>query len=204
MADRQTVFVVDDDPNFQRAMVWLLNSVGHSTRAFDSPGDFLNAYRPDMAGCLVTDLRMPQMSGVQLLERLRGTGSAMPVIVVTAHGSVPTSVQAMKLGALDFLEKPFEEQQFLDLVNAALETDRADRLRNRRRLALAAAVQALSDREATVLRAALAGQSNLQIAGALGIGVKTVETYRARVLQKSGHASWADLRVALEHLDITI
>lgn len=204
MPERQTVFVVDDDPSFQRALVWLLNSVGHHTRAFASPGEFLDAFRPDMAGCLVTDLRMPQMSGVQLIERLRGTGTAIPVIVVTAHGSVPTSVQAMKLGALDFLEKPFEEQQFLDLVNAALETDRAARLRNHRRRALAAAVQALSDREATVLRAALAGQSNQQIAGALGIAVKTVETYRSRVLQKSGHASWADLRVALEHLDVSI
>lgn len=204
MPDGETVFVVEDDANFRQALVWLLEGAGHRSRAFATARDFLDQIAPEIAGCLITDLCMPEVSGIQLLERLRDMGVAIPAIVVTGHGSIPASVRAMKLGAIDFLEKPFGEQQLLGLVAQGLEQDRAGRQSARERQNLVRALASLSPREDAVLRAALAGRAIQQIADGLGIGVKSVETYRLRILQKAGQPTWVDLRVALERLDVSV
>jgi FixJ family two-component response regulator len=189
-----TVHVIDDDPALRKALVWLMESVGHQTVAYASAQTFLENWNADQSGCIVTDMRMPEMSGIELLKRLRSDGNDIPVILISAHGTVSTSVRAMKLGALDFLEKPFDEQALLDLVNGALAEDRRRRTNELHRRVLAKRIALLSEREHEVLNSILAGLSNRQIAQAMDISPKTVETYRSRILEKTGVARMDELR----------
>lgn len=185
MNDQQpTVFVVDDDPGVGDAISLLLRSVGLRTRVFTSASEFLAAHDPEAAGCLVLDVRMPGMSGLDLQERLREMGSWLPIIFVTAHGDVPMAVDAMKAGAIDFVQKPFRDQDLLDKIHEALEVDarlRSDRID---REEINTRLESLSPREREVLDLMVEGKPNKAIALALGISQRTVEIHRARVMEK--------------------
>ncbi len=199
MSEDWVVFVVDDDPPVRDSLALLLTVAGFPVRTFASAEAFLAAWQPHWRGCLLTDVRMPGMSGVALQQALRERGIRLPVIVMTGHGDVPLAVQAMKAGAVDFLEKPFDDAQLLerleqcrreDLARLAKEADRA-----RRR----AALERLTPRERQVLDCLLAGKPNKIIAAELGISPRTVEVHRARVMEKLGVHSLPELvRLVLE------
>lgn len=178
------VFVVDDDPGVGDAIRLLLRSVGLPAQVYYSAADFLEAYDPTLAGCLVLDVRMPGMSGLDLQERLRGMGSTLPIIFITAHGDVPMAVNAVKAGAAEFLQKPFRDQELLDKVqealatNARLRADHADLDEVRARIA------SLTPREREVMDLVVEGKPNKNIAKELGISQRTVEIHRARVMEK--------------------
>jgi two-component system response regulator FixJ len=191
-ADR-TVFVVDDDEAALDSLVVLLRSEGLNPKAFSSAEAFLRQLSPDARGCVISDVRMPGMDGVQLLKTLKGMGCALPVLVITGHADVTVAVQAMKAGAADFIEKPFESELILRLVRACLEENdeavdaNAKVVRVRRRL------ESLTARERQVLELIIAGSSNKQIAASLAISPRTVEIYRANVMSKMRADSLSDL-----------
>jgi FixJ family two-component response regulator len=188
-----TVYVVDDDDGMRRALSLLLNTVGYKTAAFANPKEFLEKFRPDAAGCLVLDIRMPGMSGLELQQHLNRMGSMLPVIFITGHGDVPMAVQAMKEGAFEFVQKPFRDQDLLDRVNHALEQDR----KNRGTLALRAEVlqrfESLTAREKQVMELVVDGAPNKVIAIDLGLSERTVEIHRAKVMEKMSARSVAHL-----------
>jgi len=179
-----TVFVVDDDPAVGDAIRLLLRSVGVSSEVFFSAAEFLEGFDPNRPGCLVLDVRMPGMSGLELQWRLSGVGSTLPIIFLTAHGDVPMAVNAVKAGAVDFLQKPFRDQELLDKIQEALAANhrlqaaRADRddIRNR--------MDSLTRREREVMDLVVEGKPNKNIARDLGISQRTVEIHRARVMEK--------------------
>ena len=181
-----TVHVVDDDKAYLQSLLGLMKSVGYRAEGHATAVDFLREWRPGDAGCVITDMRMPQMSGIELLQHLRHDGMDIPVILVSAHATVATSVRAMKLGALDFLEKPVDEQTLLDLVNQAVKREWLRRTRQAERDLLQDRLGLLSDRERQVLRSVLSGLPNRDIAHLMGISPKTVDTYRSRILDKTG------------------
>jgi two-component system, LuxR family, response regulator FixJ len=187
------VFLVDDDRGIRDSLRWLVESVGLQLIAYPSAQDFLDAFRPDTPGCLLLDIRMPGMSGLDLLERIRSDGIDIPVIILTAHGDIPMAVRALKSGALDFLEKPFSDQVLLDQVNVALEQDRKNRSRKAAEAELLKRVQALSPRERTVMIKVAEGMSNKSIARELGLSQKTIEVHRAHVMSKVHAGSVAEL-----------
>ena len=188
-----TVFVVDDDPGIRDSLTWLLQSVGLAVEAYGSAREFLEGGGPDRPGCLVLDVRLPGMGGLDLLANLRNRQSGMPVIVVTGFGDVRTAVRAMKCGALDVMEKPVEDQLLLDRVHQAIELDQQMRAADARRRAARALFDLLSRRERQVLRFVTAGRPNKWIAAELGLAPKTVETYRAALMRKLGVHSVAEL-----------
>ena len=202
MLDQEYVFVIEDDPDLRRAIDWLLKSVGYKSRSYASAGEFFGAFKPEMGGCVITDLRLPGMSGIDLMHKLRALGATTPVIVITAHGSVPTSVLAMKLGALDFLEKSFDDQVLLDLVNKGMAEGRLRKAEADSRRSLVTALGILSARETAVLHAAVYGLSCKETAEKLHVSHKTVHTYRTRLLQKTNFPTIAELRIAIERLSI--
>jgi two-component system, LuxR family, response regulator FixJ len=188
-----TVYVVDDDDGMRRALSLLLNTVGYKTAAFASPREFLDKFKTDAAGCLVLDIRMPGMSGLELQQHLNRMGSMLPVIFSTGHGDVPMAVQALKEGAFDFVQKPFRDQDLLDRINHALELDKE----NRGTLALRADVlrrfESLTPREKQVMQMVVDGAANKVIAIDLGLSERTVEIHRAKVMEKTGARSVAHL-----------
>ena len=188
-----TVYVVDDDDGMRRALSLLLNTVGYKTSAFASPKEFLDKFRPEFPGCLVLDIRMPGMSGLELQQHLNRMGSMLPVIFITGHGDVPMAVQAMKEGAFEFVQKPFRDQDLLDRINHALELDKE----NRSTLALRADVlqrcESLTPREKQVMDMVVDGAANKVIAIDLGLSERTVEIHRAKVMEKMGARSVAHL-----------
>jgi two-component system response regulator FixJ len=188
-----TIYVVDDDDGMRRALSLLLNTVGYKTAAFASPKEFLDKFRPDVPGCLVLDIRMPGMSGLELQQHLNRMGSMLPVIFITGHGDVPMAVQAMKEGAFEFIQKPFRDQDLLDRINHALELDKE----NRSILALRAEVsqrfESLTPREKQVMGMVVDGAANKVIAIDLGLSERTVEIHRAKVMEKMGARSVAHL-----------
>jgi two-component system, LuxR family, response regulator FixJ len=188
-----TVYVVDDDDGMRRALNLLLNTVGYKTAAFASAKEFLDRFKPDDAGCLVLDIRMPGMSGLELQQHLNRMGSMLPVIFITGHGDVPMAVQAMKEGAFEFVQKPFRDQDLLDRINHALELDKS----NRSTLALRADVlqrfESLTPREKQVMQLVGDGLANKVIAIDLGLSERTVEIHRAKVMEKMGARSVAHL-----------
>ncbi|MCC7409906.1 MAG: response regulator transcription factor [Phycisphaeraceae bacterium] len=190
---KPTVFVVDDEPAVQQSLQWLLESVGLPVQTFSSASEFLGYWRSEMPGCLLLDLRMPGISGVELMEQLRQLGSIMPIIVVTAHGDVPVAVHAMKAGAMEFIEKPYSDQLLLDRVQAAMELDAQRRRELASRTAMADRVSSLTPRERQVMEMVVAGQSNRQIAAGLSLSEKTVEVHRAHVMEKMRAGSLAQL-----------
>jgi len=189
-----TVYVVDDDPGVLESVRWLLESVDLDVRTFDNPQDFLESF-DDQAGpaCLLVDIRMPGMSGLDLQDWLNREGHTLPVVFLTAHGDVPLAVRAMKSGALEFIEKPYNAQQLIDTVQHAIDTHRQQKVEGARRHRVYARVQQLTPREREVARMVVGGLSNKGIAGELGLSPKTVEVHRGRVMGKMGAASTAEL-----------
>ena len=188
-----TVFIVDDDEAMRSSLQWLIESVGLSVECFESAEAFLNAYHPGRSGCLLLDVRMPGMGGLELQEYLRRHEISIPVIIITGHGDVPMSVRAMKEGAIDFIEKPFNDELLLDAIRNALSVDEQQRWEQTQRAELASRLSLLTPREHEVMDMVTAGKSNKEIANALGVSAKTVEAHRAKVMDKMQAGSLAEL-----------
>jgi len=193
MPDAPTVFVVDDDEAVRDALRLLIASVGLAVETFATAGELLAAVDAQTRGCLVLDVRMPGMSGLELQERLSAMGAVLPIIFITGHGDVPMAVRAMKAGALDFLLKPFHDQNLLDRIHQALDRDRDEVRELERRAALRERAATLTPREREVLDAVVEGHANKVIAGRLGLSQRTVEIHRAKVMEKMQASSLADL-----------
>lgn len=187
------VHVVDDDQSIRRAMELLMKSVGLRYRIFESGAAFLDYYTADCCGCLVLDIRMPGIGGLDLQERLRGMGCTMPVIFITGFGDVPMAVEAMQNGAFDFLEKPFRDQDLLDRVAAALDADSAHREEAEAAGDIARRTARLTNREREVYDLVVTGKPNKVIAHELGVSQRTIEIHRARVMEKMEARSLAEL-----------
>ncbi|MDD5297921.1 MAG: response regulator [Rhodocyclaceae bacterium] len=188
-----TVYIVDDDEAIRDALSWLFQSRGVKTADWPSAETFLAACTPDMSGCLLLDVRMEGMSGLQLFDRLQELNCPLPVIFLTGHGDVPLAVAALKKGALDFLEKPFNDNELVDRVIQALEQDALRRARQAEGASQAARVASLSERERQVMELILAGKLNKLIADELSIAMRTVEVHRARIFEKMGVKSAVEL-----------
>ncbi len=195
----RTVFVVDDDDGVRTSLGILLDSSGYQAVAFGSAGDFLAQYDPGRPGCLLLDMRMPEMTGMELLQQLASRGAFLPVIFITGHGDVPMAVEAMKAGAFDFLQKPFNPRDLLERVERALAADQEARQVLLRIEELRRREASLTPREREVMALIVAGRANKVIAMDLGLSERTVEIHRARVMEKMATRSVAHLvRMALE------
>jgi len=188
-----TAYVVDDDESIRTLWRWLLDSNGISVEAFASAKEFIAAYRPGGPGCLVLDLRLPGMSGLELQAYLRQREVAIPIVFVTGHGDVPTAVSALKGGAVDFIQKPFSYREVLQIIRRAFKRDAEIRDEHAKRSQVAGRVAALTEREREVMLRVIEGKLNKVIADELGISVKTVEFHRAKVMEKMGADSVAGL-----------
>jgi RNA polymerase sigma factor (sigma-70 family) len=188
-----TVFVVDDDEGVRNSLRFLLKSVGLAARTLSSASEFLNTYHPSQPGCLVLDVRMPGMSGLELQQQLNVRGATIPVIFITGHGDVPMAVEAMQHGAFDFLQKPFRDQDLIDRIQRALERDARSRTALAQHARIQERIDSLTPREREVLTLIAQGKSNKVMAAQLGVSQRTVEIHRARVMEKSGAASLAQL-----------
>ena len=197
-AEKESVYVIDDDEAVRQALAFQLGSAGIDVRTYESASAFLKVAPSVRAGCIITDMKMPEVSGIELLRRLRELKVAVPVIVITAHGDVPLAVEAMKIGAVDFLEKPFEDEVLLASVQSALDRNNREQKRQAERGTIERRLAALSPRERDVLEGLVAGHSNKQIAYDHGISPRTVEDYRAGLMTKMHATSLSDLvRMAL-------
>ncbi|MGB6604020.1 MAG: response regulator transcription factor [Steroidobacteraceae bacterium] len=188
-----TIFVVDDDEGVRNSLKFLLKSVGLATRAFASADEFLAAYRPDQPGCMVLDVRMPGMSGLELQQQLNLRGAVVPVIFITGHGDVPMAVEAMQQGAFDFLQKPFRDQELIDRIQRALEQDAQNRAALAQHDKIRSRLESLTEREREVLGLLTSGKQNKTMAAELGLSQRTVEIHRARIMEKTGAGSLAQL-----------
>jgi FixJ family two-component response regulator len=194
-----TVFVVDDDEAVRTSLRLLLKSVGLPVETFASAQEFLDQFDPNRAGCLVLDIRMPGMSGLELQMHLNERHSIMPIVFITGHGDVPMAVEAMQAGAVDFIQKPFRDQDLIDRINRALEKDREMRSQLRERDEIRRRMSQLTPREREVLDLVTQGKANKVIAGDLNVSQRTVEIHRARVMEKMGANSLAHLvRMVIE------
>ncbi len=201
MPAESLVHVIDDDEAVRDSLEFLFDSSGLPVRTYESAVSFLAAMAPDLAGCIVTDIRMPEMGGLELLRELRGRGVQVPVIVITGHGDVPLAVEAMKGGAADFLEKPFDDERLLAVVRRSLEEADSPSAPppGSEQAEIRARIATLSQRERQVLRRLVDGQLNKTIAWDLGISARTVEVYRAKLMSKMDAQAFADLvRMALQ------
>lgn len=188
-----TVFVVDDDADVRRALGRLLRSVAYETQLFSSSGEFLAAHDSELPGCLILDLAMPEMNGLEVQASLAATGCHRPIIFLSGNGSIATSVTAMRAGAVTFLTKPVENCDLFAAVDEGLRLDAEERARGLRRHAVSERLATLTPRERQVLTHVVAGRLNKQIAADLGTVVKTIKVHRARVMQKMGVRSLAQL-----------
>lgn len=188
-----TVFIVDDDEAVRSSLRLLLKSVGLPAVAYGSARDFLAAWDPEQPGCLVLDVRMPNMSGLELQEELNRRGAIIPVIFITGHGDIPMAVEAMQHGAFDFLQKPFRDQDLIDRIQRAIERDARNRAQLREKDRIRARYASLTPREREVLALVTAGKANKVMAGDLGVSQRTVEIHRARVMEKMEASSLAQL-----------
>src|SRR5678815_4418047 len=193
MKSPPTVFVVDDDAPVRDGLKLLLRSVGHRVETCASAQEFLDLYTDDRPGCLVLDVRMPGMSGLDLQERLNERRAILPIIFITGHGDVPMAVEALQAGALDFLQKPFRDQELLDRIARALEKDASNRRELVELKQIAARFAELTPRERAVMDLVVQGKANKVIAGDLDISQRTVEIHRARVMEKTQAGSLAHL-----------
>jgi RNA polymerase sigma factor (sigma-70 family) len=193
-----TVFVVDDDQAMRNSLKWLISSVGMRVECFGSADEFLASHHGGGAGCLLLDVRMPGMSGLELQEILAERNITLPVIIITGHGDVAMAVRAMKAGAIDFIEKPFNDELLLDAIRNALALDERRRDVQLERAEVAQRLEQLTPREREVMEMVTEGKSNKEIAAELGVSAKTVEAHRARVMEKMRAGSLAELvRMAL-------
>jgi FixJ family two-component response regulator len=197
------VFLVDDDAAVLRAVTRLLQTNGYEVRAFDSSQAFMDAHDPERPGCLLLDVAMPGVGGLELQQRIAAAGMERAIVFITGQGDIPTSVRAMKAGAVDFLTKPFDRAQLIAAVESAIEQDRSMRRKRAERRSIEERVATLTWRERQVFEHVLGGQLNKQIAAALGTAEKTVKTYRGRVMRKMQAASLADLVRMGERIGVT-
>ncbi len=195
------IYVVDDDAAVCDSLTLLLKSVKLRAQAFRSAAEFLEHYDPGQHACLVADIRMPGMSGLELQAALKRLGAPIPLIFVTAYGDVPMAVEAMKSGALDFIEKPFRDQDLLDRVNQALARDRKRRAEEERVASIRKRLSSLTPRETEVMQCVIQGDSNKLIAARLGVSRRTVEIHRANVMQKMSTRSVAMLVRAVQSVE---
>ena len=201
MSNQQTVFVVDDDSAVRDSLQWLLESVGMSVKAYGSANALLAEADESCRGCLVVDLRLPGLSGLDLMDQLTSKGIKLPTIMITGHGDVTAAVRAMKAGAIDFIEKPFNDEILLDRVRAALAMDVEQFASVEYLREIEARAQRLTPREVQVMALVVQGKLNKQIATELGLSHKTIEVHRAHVMEKMQAGSLAQLvrmSVALE------
>ena len=203
MSAQPTVFVVDDDPAMRDSLGFLIGSVGKRVETFDSAESFLSAYDHARPGCIVLDVRMPGLSGLELMEKLQSDSLAPPVILVTGHGDIPMSVRALKAGAFDFIEKPFSDQVLLERIQQALQTDSVDRAAARERGEIGKRAERLTARETQVFELVVEGKPNKVGGDDLGLSQKTVEVHRAHVMEKMRAESFADLVKMAVVLDVT-
>ncbi len=197
---RPTAYIVDDDESIRSLWRWLLESNGTAVETFATAKEFIDAYQPGGPACLVLDLRLPGMSGLELQEYLREREIAIPIVFVTGHGDVPTAVSAIKGGAVDFIQKPFGYREVLAIIQRAFERDAEIREKRARRSQVAERVAALTEREREVMQRVIEGKLNKVIANELGISVKTVEFHRAKVMEKMGADSVAGLvQLMMQH-----
>jgi two-component system response regulator FixJ len=197
-SDKAVIHVIDDDEAMRQSLAFLLGTVGMEVQTHDSAVAFLEVAPTVKAGCVITDVRMPGLSGIELLRRLRELKLGIPVIVITGHGDVPLAVEAMKIGAVDFLEKPFDDEVLLASVRSAINRLAQDQERQAERSEVEGRLATLSKRERDVLEGLVAGLANKEIAYQLGISARTIEIYRANLMTKMQAGSLSDLvRMAL-------
>ena len=198
MQKRGTVYVVDDDEAVRDSLQWLLEGKDYRVRCFESAEAFLSRYDPREVACLIADIRMGGMSGMELQERLLERSSPLPVVFITGHGDVPMAVESMKKGALDFIQKPFNQEQLIALVDRMLDHAQESFSVQQQAANREALLSKLTTREAQVLERIVAGRLNKQIADDLGISIKTVEAHRANIMEKLAANTVADLlKIAL-------
>jgi len=193
ISDEATVFLVDDDDAVRDALGLLLDSAGLRTAAYPSATDFLAKYDPDRPGCLVLDIRMPAMSGMELQAALTERSVNIPIIFLSGHGNVSMSATAFRSGAVDFLEKPFDENVLLERIHEAIRQDRSNRETNARRATASARLAALTRREHEVMLLIVTGHANKEIATKLNLSTRTVETHRGRIMEKTAAQSLTEL-----------
>ena len=178
------IFVVDDDQTLRGSLCWLLESLNLNVQTYASAHEFLSSYDPVQPGCLLLDVRMPEISGLQLQDMLKKRRIRIPVIIITGHSDVSMAVRAMKAGALDFIEKPFHDQELLECVQQALAVDARQRLEEEQQRIAVERLESLTPREREVLEKVICGKLNKMIATELGISMKTVEAHRAKIMEK--------------------
>src|SRR3984957_17207215 len=191
--ERAVVFVIEDDSSMRVALEDLVSTVGLEVRAFATPQGFLDSKPPDAPGCLVLDVRLPGMSGLAFQQELAKEGLALPVIFITGHGDIPMSVRAMKAGAVEFLTKPFHDQDLLDAIHTAIERDRKRRRETLRLAELRARFATLTERERQIMTLVVIGRANKQIAAQLALSEMTVKVHRGQVMRKMHAASLPEL-----------
>ena len=184
VSSQSTVFIVDDDDAVRESLEWLITSENMNVQSYSSAQEFLSAYDPGQSGCLVLDVRMPGMSGLELQERLKKNELKIPIIIMTAYGDVPSAVRAMRDGAVDYVEKPFNGQYLVERIRIALDQDVKNRAKYARQAKSSALLSLLTCRENQVVDLIVMGHSNKKIAEELGISHKTVEAHRAHIMQK--------------------
>ena len=200
MTDAPEVFVVDDDPSVRSSLKFLISTVGLHVETFDSAEAALQKLTPDAPGCLVLDVRLRGLSGLDLQSELAARNCQVPIVFITGHGDIPMSVRAMKAGAVEFLTKPFRDQDLLDAVRVALERDRTRREQEKEKIELQQRFDSLTSREREVISMVVAGKLNKQIADQLGTAENTIKVHRSRAMDKMHAQSVADLVRMFEKL----
>ena len=198
------VFVVDDDPSVRRAIKRLVESVGLHVELFGSATEFINSSRPDVASCLVLDIRLPGISGLDFQRELVQAKNEIPMIFITAHGDIPMTVRAMKAGAVEFLTKPFRDQDLLDAIQVGLERDRVRRQRQAETAMLRERLESLTPREREILPLVVSGRLNKQVGAEIGATEATVKVHRSQLMRKMGASSLADLVRMSEKIGIAV
>lgn len=205
MTHRPTVFVIDDEASVRDALALFLDSEGLSVKTYETAQSFLNEYRSNFHGCMIVDIRMPAMSGLELQETLTGKGVNLPIIFLTGHGDVPMSAKAFKAGAMDFIEKPFNDEDLLASIRDAIAKDRALRQLRFQGARIVKRFSNLTPREKQVMQGVVAGKPNKVIAKELGVSPRTIDIHRSRVMQKMGARTLPDLvtMAAVADIDLT-
>ena len=198
-----TIHIVDDDSSMLEYLSALVTTLNYKSKTYSSADDFLKTYKDDGVGCLILDLRLPGISGIELQQQLAGNNIDLPVIMISGFGDISTAVNAMKAGVLDFLEKPFKGQELLDRIHSAVKKHNIDRIKNTTQSKTLGLIKSLTKREKEVMGLVVKGKANKDIAKQLGISIKTVEVHRANVMEKMAVCSVAELvRMSLEVQDL--